>query len=158
MVNLGMSDPPPLTLEEVQRLAGDPEAAARQALALLLTLLAEDEELRAWTNDALQTIASPPDELANTLCQHCEHASPVVASWSCKLLGRLGGSNAKHQSALAGTLAKHPNTGVRQQAALALSEMGELTPTSLEALRQASVSDDARLQRIATSTLEKLAA
>ncbi|MCA9133697.1 MAG: HEAT repeat domain-containing protein [Planctomycetales bacterium] len=143
-----------LSLETLQLLATGQEPADAYVCELLATLESEDEEVRAWASDALQTVEQPAPQLADTLAGLCSSGqTPPVASWACKLLSKLDAAAEQHQSALVDVLEKHPEITVRQQAAIALSTVSKWTSAAAEALQRAASSSDPRLQRLATAAL-----
>lgn len=147
-----------LDLEQVKKLASNPVDAAESAVALIECLSCDDEEIRAWTSDALQAIEQVPDVLGSTLAERTMHALGPVASWSCRLLGKLGPAATGYQAALARALNEHENLGVKQQAVVALSHIPTLDATTIKAVEQAAEHADPRLSRLAKQTLEKLTA
>ncbi len=143
------------SVEQLRKLASSPKQASEQVLPLLATLESDDEELRAWACDALQVIESLPVELAPQLAALCRHPQAPVALWSSKLMVRLGKAAAEYQSALAHSLANHPDLYVRQEAAAALGKIDGLHDDTKDMLRAAAASDDPRLSRLASEALRR---
>ncbi len=146
-----------LDVAQLQRMVSGDEAAAPRSLALLATLQSLQEEIRAWACDALESIEVLPRELGSAVAEQCQNANPVVASWSCKLLKKLGPTVVEYQELLVACLTNHADVGARQQAALTLGSITKLAPESIEALTSAAQSGDPRLQRLAASALDTVA-
>lgn len=154
-----MSTPPTaLTLEQLQQLASAGAPPDGQILNLLITMSDSQEETRAWASDVLQSVEVLPRGLADSVAAKCLDPHPPVAAWACTLLGKLESDAAKHQSNIAACLNTHPSISTRQQAALALGSIAAHEPiglesATLESLRRAAASDDARLKRLAAAAL-----
>jgi hypothetical protein len=143
----------PLSLDKMQRLAAGDEAAEAYVLELLTCLQAGDEEIRAGAADALQTIENLPAELAEPVSACCAHTNPAVAAAACRLVSKLGKLATTFQAAVVGCLTQHAEISARQQAAVALGSISQLSPESRAALQQAALSDDPRLKRLAALAL-----
>jgi len=148
----------PLSLEKMQRLAAGDEAAESYVLDLLSSLQAADEEIRAGAADALQSIAHLPSEWASQVSQCCGHTNPAVAAAACRLVSKLGEQATPFQAAVVECLTQHPDISARQQAALWLGSIPQLSPESRMALERAALSDDPRLKRLAQTALSKCSA
>lgn len=145
-----------LTLEEVRALASNPPQAELSVVQLLETLASlPDEELSAWTSDALQSIESLSDEQAELVAGFCMHAAAPVAGWSCKLLSKATDDPAEYQDLISDVLSRHAETSVKQQAAAALGRVADLTKKSMQVLKQAAESDDPRLSRLASVAIDR---
>jgi hypothetical protein len=144
----------PLSLEKMQRLAAGDEAAELYVLDLLTSLQAADEEIRAGAADALQTIEHLPSEWAS-VSEYCTHTNPVVAAAACRLVSKLGEQATRFQAAVVGCLTQHPEISARQQAALWLGSLPQLSSESRMALERAALSEDPRLKRLAQAALSK---
>lgn len=142
-----------LPLATLQQLAMEPEQSQSRMMSILGSLASDDEEVRAYASDCLEQIEAPDPEMLTQLASHCSERTPSVANWACKLLGRIG--SAACQAPLIAALKEHESIGVRQQAALALTKITDLQPEAIEALKEAALSDDRRLQRIAQQGLEQ---
>ncbi len=138
-------------LERLKELVREPDQANTHAIAVLLTLLSDDEETRAWASDVL-TELNPPASVANQLVELTRHVNAPLAGWACKLIAKLPNA-ADHQTAVANALRNHPEISVRQVAALALGQLAYINGDSKEALEIASRASDARLSRLATQAL-----
>jgi hypothetical protein len=149
-----MEPPRQLTLDEVKQLVRNPAAAANQVESLLTTLKAEDEELCAWTADALQAIEQVSDESLTLLAGYGMHQQARCAVWACKLLMKIQ-TPAEAQTVLCRALKEHSNLGVRQQAAAALASIASPNGETLAALEAAAKDEDPRLSRLAAQALEK---
>lgn len=145
------------SVEELRRIASTPGEAGKFVIALLATLEDDDEEVRAWASDALQSIDSPPREHALMIAESCGNKQSAVAAWACKLIAKLHDVG-EHQAAIARALNQHPSISTRQEAAAALGRIGNLNAASLESLRKASTSTDPRLKRLAEEALAAAAA
>jgi hypothetical protein len=142
-----------IPLERLRQLVTDPTAANEQLVAVVLTMLDDDEEVRAWASDVLSAIESPQAAAAPQLAELTRHVNAPVAGWACKLLGKLGPQAKDHQAAVASALSSHPEVAVRQLAALALQSIPDLNQQTLEALQSAAASTDPRLSRLAKEAL-----
>lgn len=149
-----MENPQQLSLDEVKQLVTDQAAAAQQIEPLLQTLQTDEEELCAWTTDALQGIEQVSDEFADLLSSYCMHEQAKCAVWACKLIMKIQ-SPASLQAALCRALTEHSSLGVRQQAAAALASVASPSSDTLSALEAAAASEDPRLSRLAAQALEK---
>ncbi len=143
-----------LSLEKLRRLATGDESAENYVLELLGSMQDADEEVRSWASDALQTVEVLPTELAESVAELCLQPCAAVAAAACRMLPKLGDPATQYQAALVACLKQHSEITARQQAALSLSSIPELTTESLDALRQAAESQDPRLKRLATAALE----
>jgi HEAT repeats len=139
--------------ERLQELVRDPAEANKQLIAVLLTMLDEDEEVRAWASDVLTVVEEPFREWAPQLAELTRHVNAPVAGWSCKLLGRLGDEATRYQASLTQALTQHAEKSVRQLAALALKSVPKLTKETIIALKAAASDADPRLSRLATEAL-----
>ena len=144
-----------LTLEKLRRLAAGDEPAETHVMELLESMRSQDEEVRAWTSDALQTVEVLPKELARNVADMCLQPSAAVSAAACRLLVKLGDEATQYQAAIVACLTQHPEITARQQAALALSSVAGLTPETLAALREAAESPDPRLKRLASNALNQ---
>jgi HEAT repeats len=142
-----------LPLERLKALAAHPGQARQQTIAILLTMLSDDEEVRAWASDALGEIEEVPVETATQLAELTRHVNPPLAGWACKLIGKLP-EPSNHQSALAIALTQHPSISVRQLAALTLGSVHDLSQDTKAALQIAAANSDPRLSRLAKEALE----
>ncbi len=142
-----------IPLERLKELVGDPLEANKQLIAVLLTMLDESEEVRAWASDALTNVEEPSSKWAPQLAELTRHVNPAVAGWSCKLLGRLGDDATRYQSSLSQALSQHAEKSVRQLAALALKSVPNLSKESIAALKAAASDADPRLSRLASESL-----
>lgn len=140
-------------LERLKELVLDQVEANNQLIAVLLTMLDENEEVRAWASDVLTSVEEPSGEWAAQLAELTRHVNAPVAGWACKLLGRLGDGATRYQAYLANALSQHAEITVRQLAALALKSVPRLTPNTVTALKAAAADADPRLSRLATDAL-----
>ena len=140
-------------LERLRELVDDPAAANKQLIAVLLTMLDEDQEVRAWASDVLTAVEEPASDWAPQLAELTRHVNAPVAGWSCKLLGRLGEQATRYQSSLTQALTQHAEISVRQLAALALKSVPNLSNETIVALKAAASDADPRLSRLASEAL-----
>jgi len=140
-------------LERLKELVADPVEANKQLIAVLLTMLDDNEEVRAWASDVLSSVEEPSSDWAPQLAELSRHVSAPVAGWSCKLLGRLGEDATRYQSSLTQALSQHPEKAVRQLAALALKSVANLSKETIVALKVAASDADPRLSRLAAEAL-----
>ena len=140
-------------LERLKELVADQIEANKQLIAVLLTMLDENEEVRAWASDVLTSVEEPSIEWAPQLAELTRHVNAPLAGWACKLLGRLGKEATRYQSSLAQAVSQHPEKSVRQLAALALKSVPNLNHDTVVALKAAASDADPRLSRLATDAL-----
>jgi len=140
-------------LERLKELMTDPAATNQQLVAVLLTMLDEQEEVRAWASDVLESVEEPAVGWAPQLAELTRHVNAPVAGWACKLLGKMGDQASGYQTALARALAQHAAISVRQLAALALKSIPNLSQETVLALHTAASDADPRLSRLATDAL-----
>lgn len=147
-------------LSEIESLHGQPEQIVSVLADLLASLREDDEELAAGVADVCGSLDSirPEDSLA--LIPYCSEDHPVVAAWGCRLLAMSLGQEAEHDAVvervLAESLTKHENVGVRHQAAIAIGKLQQPSEGTVDALRTAAASEDARLSRLAGRALEQI--
>ncbi len=142
-----------LPLERLKELASDSVAANQQLIAVLLTMLDENEEVRAWASDTLSNVEQPASDLGPQLAELTRHVNAPLAGWACRLLGKMGEAATRFQSSLANTLSQHAEKSVRQLAALALKSIPGLNAETVAALKTAASDADPRLSRLATEAL-----
>ncbi len=141
-----------LSIEQLRLLTSDPAKASDAVLSVLATLKSDDEETRAWASDVLETIDSLDRTTADELARLTQHTCITIASWSCRLLPLC----AKHmdvQPSLIAALESSRDVGIRQQAALSLGKLTDLSDRSRVALDGATRAEDPRLSRIAKQIL-----
>lgn len=144
-----------LSLAQLQDLAKQPEQVQANVDQILGSLASSDEESRAWASDILCAIEALPEEMGSRLMPFCEHRSPVVASWACKLLVKTTNTKPEWEAAVASTLVSHPETAARTEAAVALGKLSSLSEVSRQKLGEAAGSEDPRLSRMAQRALDK---
>ena len=140
-------------LKRLKELVADPVEANKQLIAVLLTMLDENEEVRAWASDVLSSIEEPSSDWAPQLAELTRHVSAPVAGWACKLLGRLGEQATSYQAPLTQALSQHAEKSVRQLAALALKSVPNLSKETIVALKVAASDAVPRLSRLASDAL-----
>lgn len=140
-------------LERLKELAADPAEADKQLIAVVLTMLDENEEVRAWASDVLSGVEQPSADWAPQLAELTRHVNPPLAGWACKLLGRMGKVATRYQTSLVQTLQTHSEKSVRQLAAFALTTIPDLSKETIVALKAAASDADPRLSRLATEAL-----
>lgn len=144
-----------LTVESLKQLAASPDATRERIGDVLLALASSDEEVRAWASDCLSQLDSIDHEASNEVAKHCEHPSPVVVSWACKLLAKCSPADPAWESLICQVLGGHDSVAVRAEAAGALGRLESLTPQTKQALAEAAESDDPRLSRLAGRALDQ---
>lgn len=142
-----------LSIEQLRQLASDPSQSRSRLIPLLNELRADDDEVKGWVNDCLTLVEALPSSLAPQLSTYCSDTHVAVASWACKLLGRLGHDGSAWQDVLVNALTNHESTAVKQAAAAALANIQGLSAATLQALRLAAQTDDARLKRLAEQAM-----
>ena len=143
-----------IPLNRLQELVNDPVAANQHLVAIVLTMLDENEEVRAWASDVLSTVEDPTVDAANQLAELTRHVNAPVAGWACKLLGKMGSAGTKHQNMICVALKTHPEIAVRELAALALKTIPNLNQETLDTLQVAATSTDSRLSRLAREAIQ----
>ncbi|MEM7473391.1 MAG: hypothetical protein AAF483_00220 [Planctomycetota bacterium] len=150
-----------LSLQQVKTLVSSGNVEEQEVLALLQTMASEDEELCAWTDDALQQIDSISPHLAGEIAVFCMDRCSSIALWACKLVARVKQQEAESdllQTSLAIALAQHSSVSVQQSAAAALATFEGLTDQSRHALQSKIDAPDPRLRRLVRRALERRAA
>ena len=142
-----------IPLERLKELASDSDATNQQLVAVLLTMLDENEEVRSWASDAMSNVESPSREWGAQLSELTRHVNAPVAGWACKLLGRMGADATSFQSSLVVALTKHASKSVQQLAAMALKSIPNWSQETLAAIQLAASDTDPRLSRLATEAL-----
>lgn len=144
-----------LTLEQLREIQVSPDQAVGKLPQLLETLSDQDQEIRAWAADCIQSVEELDAEAARTVAAYCSHSNESIASWACRLIG-ISASVVDYQDQLITALEKHDSLGVKQSAAQALAKVGcGLSERARVCLQQAADSSDARLQRLAKQALEQ---
>lgn len=147
-----------LALSELQELVTSEQVAPGHVMSLLKTLESPDEEVRAWTCDALQRVDRLPFETLAEVARLCGAKPDTVAVWACRIVGNAAGLRGGFQRELIAALRKHDCITVRQEAARALKRCQEdqaLRDEAVAALVEASQEADPRLQRIALQALDQ---
>lgn len=143
---------PALTIDQLQRLSNDAEATRRE-LASVVASLAGSEEQAQWACEALENCGQPPVSALAVLATYTGHPDELVASWACKLLGRLGTAAGPAEKELVSALHRQSQPLVREEAARALGELQNLSAASRDALAAAATEGSPRLKRLATASL-----
>lgn len=151
--NVTASGTSELRIEQLRQIASDPSQARAHAMQLLRALRTDDDEVAGWVNDCLQLVEELPSDLVPELSSYCTDSNVAIASWACKLIGRLGDDASVWQDVLADALTNHPSTAVKQAAAAALANTPGLSAATLQAVTLASQTDDARLKRLTEQAL-----
>ena len=66
-------------LERLKVLAADQVEANKQLIAVLLTMLDENEEVRAWASDVLTSVEEPSIEWAPQLAELTRHVNAAIS-------------------------------------------------------------------------------
>lgn len=140
-------------LDELQKLANDPELARQSLAAIARALTNEDEETRNWAIEALENMGPPPLEESDGIVDWTRQHSTLVACWGCKLIGRLEENANRYQQDLVRLVQSHDSLEVRQEAAAALGKLGTLGTQTREILSSISDDHDPRLKRMIARAL-----
>lgn len=138
-----------------ERLARLEHAAQPAAVALVEAMGDPDDHVKNWVNAALEGLGPPSAEDLQPLVRLLTHESPDVAYWAATLLGRLQPAAAPAVAALAAALTNRPEMPVRQRAAWALGEIGQVE-SARQSLEHAAAGSNPRLSRLAKQALKKL--
>ena len=142
----------PLKVEQLQQLANDPAATRSLIDSVLLALAGTDEEAQ-WASEALENCGTPSVATLPVLTSHIKHPAELIASWSCKLLARIGHEASAAEPLLVEALVCRTEELVREEAARALGQLGNLSTAARTALTTASITGGPRLKRLATASL-----
>lgn len=115
----------------------------------------DDDRVSASSVAALEEMGPPPVESVPELAVLAGSIHPLVAYWAITLLGRCGDAAQVVEPELAAILQASKENSVQQRAAWALGEIGATSDVAIAALEDAIKSSDARLSRLATTSLEK---
>lgn len=141
-----------LSIDQLRGLANEPDAARSQLEALLTSLCVSDEHAQ-WACEALENCGAPHASALCVLVPLANHDSPLVATWACKLLARMGAEARSAQGELTRVLQSRTEEHVREEAAYALGQFGELSAATHAALADAAIHGGPRLKRLATAAL-----
>ena len=141
-----------LKIEQLKRLSNDALQTHRQLESVLWSLAGTDEEAQ-WASEALENCGAPANTAVASLVPFTQHPSELVASWACKLLGRLGPAASGAEEQLIAALSQRSEQLVREEAARALGELGNPSDAARAALTAAASHGGPRLKRLATASL-----
>ncbi len=142
-----------LSVVQLRALANSPDETLTQLVAVLHQLASDDEETIQWASESLENCGAPRPEHLTALSEGLRSSSPLVATWSCKLLARMGTEAQGAQSQLAYALASNENMLVREEAARAIGLVGPISPAARATLEKAASEGSPRLKRLATAAL-----
>ncbi len=132
------------------------EQASPLAVDLVRACGDSEEAYREWVVAALEGLGPPSTGDIPQLAALLEEPCAEVAYWAATLIGRLGEQAAPATDDLAAALGDGVEMAVRQRAAWALGKIGPAAVPSLNALRRAATSNDARLARLRARRLTRL--
>lgn len=132
------------------------EDAQPAAVALCRAAEHEDDGTREYVVAALEEMGPPTQGDVAELTELLTSDTADIGYWAATLLGRLGKGGAAASSTLARAVERADHLSVRERAAWALGRIGVADETVLAALKSAAESDDARLSRLASKSLEQL--
>jgi HEAT repeat protein len=132
------------------------EEARPIAVPLVCAVGDENEEVREQVNSMLEELGPPDAADAEPLADLLDDQNQDVGYWAATLLGRLGSDAAKTVQQLANTLNSQAALQVRERAAWALGKIGPPAVSAVGVLRKAADSDDARLARLASASLDQI--
>ena len=141
-----------LSIDQLKAIASSPEQTHAQIEAVLFSLAA-DGEVCQWACEALENCDAPPVSTVDCITRLVAHEDPLVASWSCKLLARIGRDAIAAEQALVNALSARSQELVREEAARALGLIGATSSSARAALTSAAQNGGPRLQRLATAYL-----
>lgn len=131
-----------------------PDAAF--AACELVNACGDDDVVRDYAVAALEELGPPPTELLAELTALTSSADPLVVYWATTLIGRAGVAARSCEHAIAAVLANASDTAVQQRAAWALGKMEATSDQAIDTLRRAASSTDARLARLANTSLQQV--
>lgn len=131
------------------------EVAAFAAVELVQAC-GDDESVSQFAVATLEEMGPPPADLRKPLSMLLTSPVTLVGYWAATLIGRLEDAAKDCQVDLAALLASSADTAVRERAAWALGQVGADSEAAIKALKEAAKSGAARLQRLATASLEQL--
>lgn len=126
------------------------------ALPLVRAVGDENEEVREWVNSALEELGPPNVSDVETLADLLDDQNQNVGYWAATLLGRLERDAVKTVPQLANILDSQAALHVRERAAWALGKIGPAASSAVDVLRRAMDSEDARLARCASDSLDRI--
>lgn len=141
-----------LTVEHLQRMAGEPAETLSRIDAVLHALTGSDEEAQ-WASEALENCGKPTSDSLAAIAPLIQHPAELVASWACKLVARSESEAAWMEPFLIEALSARTEEIVREEAARALGRIGANSVAAHEALQAAARSGGPRLKRLATVSL-----
>ena len=150
-----------LTQGNVQERTEAAESLARTGTnaAFAATELAEacgdQQAISDWAVAALEELGPPPTAAINTLAKLTGSDHTLTAYWAITLLGRAGREAASHQDLLADMLENSDEISLRQRAAWSLGRIHTDSAKVVTALKQASLSQNARLSRLSSKSLQQ---
>lgn len=139
--------------EKLALLGADAQPAA---LALVESLVTDDDDLREWLTSALEGLRVPPSSDIEPLSALLNRESLDVPYWAATLLGRLGPEAAAAVPDLAEAVRSHREASVRQRAVWALGKIGDAAAGALPVLQAAAGSNDQRLAGLAKEAIKAI--
>lgn len=122
----------------------------------LVQACGDDESVSQFAVAALEDMGPPAADSRKPLSNLLTSPDANVGYWAATLIGRLEDAGKDCQDDLAALLASSAADAVRERAAWALGQVGADSEQAIAALKQAAESGAARLQRLATASLEPL--
>lgn len=122
----------------------------------LVQACGDDESVSQFAVAALEDMGPPSSDSKQKLSTLLNSPEAIVGYWAATLIGRLEDSAKDCQDALAAVLVSSEDIAVRERAAWALGKVGADSEPAIAALKEAAKSEAARLQRLATASLEQL--
>lgn len=117
----------------------------------------DDDEIRMWASEALESAVQPDASEQLMLIQLLESThDSEICYWAATMLGRLGKEAGAAAAALEVCVRESMYLPARERAAWALSQIGPAAKVATATLKEAAETAPPRLQRLATAALEAI--
>ena len=156
-----MNEPQKLRSQDAAERAAAAETLAQMgtdaaiAAVELVQACGDEPEIRDWAVAALEDMGPPHEASIDAIRDQITSENALVAYWAITLLGRSETDALRHQDALAAVLKTATDSSVRERAAWSLGKIDASSEVAIAALAQAAESTDARLSRIAKTSLKQ---
>ena len=130
-----------------------------QGLTVSVVRLAgsEDDEIRMWASEALESAIQPNSSELLMLIQLLESTNDSeICYWAATMLGRLGRNAGASAGALEACVRESMYLPARERATWALTQIGPAAQVAIPTLQEASETAPPRLQRMAQAALERI--
>ncbi len=126
------------------------------AVPLVKAVSDPDDQVCESVVATLEEMGAPDAAVVGDLTGLVSHQNESVGYWAATLLGRCGQEAGEGVPALVAALTPPAAPAVQQRCAWALGKIGPAAVSAIPALRDAARCSDARLSRLAATSLEQI--